>query len=147
MKKDGNQVPIANPQTATEFKVTKLKPNSKYVFRLAAKNKSGISIGTVLGPITTVEYAPEMNDKSGWMTEMPKMDGKKTLSRRLSSRKKEAGNKYWYIIDGRLLTWFTDIKGEEVGFLHLSKLKRITYVPDADGQARQFSLLLKNGQK
>jgi hypothetical protein len=147
MKKDGSQVPIADPQKASSFHVKSLKPNSKYVFRLAAKNKSGISIGTVLGPITTVEYAPEQADKSGWMSEMPKMDGKKTLSRRLSAKKKAAGQKYWYVIDGRLLTWFADIKGEEVGFLHLSKLKRITYVPDADGQARQFSLLLKNNQK
>ena len=62
------------------------------------------------------------------------MDGKKTLSKRLSAKKGAQGKKYWYVIDGRLLSWFEDIKGEESGFLHLSKLKRITYVPDGDGQ-------------
>merc|ERR1719460_2317586 len=86
-------------------------------------------------------------DKSGWMTIVPKMDGKKTLGRRLSSRSKAVGKKYWFVIDGRLLEWYEKIDGEEVGFLHLSKLKRITYVPDADGQARQFSLILKSGEK
>lgn len=89
-----------------------------------------------------------MLDKSGWMYEVPKMDGKKTLGRRLSSRSKTKPKKYWYVIDGRLLNWFTDTNAkEEVGFLHLSKLKRITYVPDSDGQARQFALVLKSGQK
>jgi len=130
--------------------VKKLTGNSKYVFRLAAKNKSGHTIGTVLGPITTVEHAPEMLDKSGWMTEVPVAAGKKKsgLARRLSSRSAAKGQKYWYVIDGRLLNWFSDIKmQDEVGFLHLSKLKRITYVPDKDGQARVFSLLLKTGQK
>jgi len=147
MKKGGKNKPIPNPQTIQEFAVDGLEGNKKYVFRLACKNKSGVSIGTVLGPIQTVEHAPDMLDKSGWMTIVPKMDGKKTLGRRLSSRSKEKGKKYWFVIDGRLLEWYDKIDGEEVGFLHLSKLKRITYVPDADGQARQFSLILKSGEK
>jgi len=151
MKDPGSKTEsIPNPQTATSFLVKKLTGNSKYVFRLAAKNKSGHTIGTVLGPITTVEHAPEMLDKSGWMTEVPVAAGKKKsgLARRLSSRSAAKGQKYWYVIDGRLLNWFSDIKmQDEVGFLHLSKLKRITYVPDKDGQARVFSLLLKTGQK
>eukprot|EP00039_Didymoeca_costata_P018522 m.333796 g.333796 ORF g.333796 m.333796 type:complete len:599 (+) comp17225_c0_seq1:231-2027(+) len=148
MKKEGKQVGIPDPQNATSFLVKELEGNKKYVFRLASKNKSGISIGTVLGPITTVEHAPEMNDKSGWMTELNgATEQKKGLGRRLSSRGKDKGKKYWYVIDGRLLSWFDDINGEEIGFLHLSKLKRITYIPDADGQAKQFSLLLKTGQK
>ena len=104
MKKNGNQVPIAEPQTATSFEVKGLEADKKYVFRLAAKNKSGISIGTVLGPITTVEFAPEQADKSGWMTCMPKMDGKKTLSRRLSMTKpKNQGKKYWCVPPALLL--------------------------------------------
>jgi hypothetical protein len=150
MKKDGSKTEsIPNPQTATSMCVKGLTGNSKYVFRLAAKNKSGHTIGTVLGPITTVEHAPEMLDKSGWMTEVPAAEKKKGgLARRLSSKSAPKGNKYWYVIDGRLLNWFSDIKmTDEVGFLHLSKLKRITYVPDKDGQARVFSLLLKTGQK
>lgn len=148
MKQGGKECEIANPREATEATVEKLAGNSKYVFRLVATNPSGSSIGNVLGPITTVEFAPDMLDKSGWMHEVPKMDGKKTLGRRLSSRSKAKPKKYWYVIDGRLLNWFTDTDAkEEVGFLHLSKLKRITYVPDSDGQARQFALVLKSGQK
>jgi len=38
-----------------------------------------------------------MLDKSGWMYEVPKMDGKKTLGRRLSSRSKSKPKKYWYV--------------------------------------------------
>lgn len=151
MKAEGSKTEsIPNPQTATNFLVKGLEGAKKYVFRLAAKNKSGHTIGTVLGPITTVEHAPEMLDKSGWMTEVPVAAGKKKsgLARRLSSRSAAKGQKYWYVIDGRLLNWFTDVKmQDEVGFLHLSKLKRITYVPDKDGQARVFALLLKTGQK
>lgn len=58
------------------------------------------------------------------------------------------GEKYWFVIDGRLLNWFTDTDcKDEIDFLHLSKLKRITYVPDGDGQARQFALDIKDGTK
>lgn len=149
MKANGKQVPVPDPSTITQFAVTGLEGNKKYVFRLATKNKSGISIGAVFGPVTTVEHAPEMLDKSGWITEVPPPEKKKGgLARRLSSRTAAKGKKYWYVIDGRLLNWFSDVKmTEEIGFLHLSKLKRITYVPDKDGQARVFSLLLKTGQK
>jgi hypothetical protein len=62
------------------FLVKGLQGNSKYVFRLAAKNKSGHTIGQVLGPILTVEHAPEMLDKSGWVTIMPPAE-KKSLGR------------------------------------------------------------------
>lgn len=30
-----------------------------------------------------------------------------------------------YVLDGKLLTWYTDINGEEVGFLHLGKIVEI----------------------
>lgn len=146
MENGGKTVSISDPQNATEYTITSLKGDNKYVFRLVATNPSGSSVGNVLGPVTTVEFAPDQQDKSGWMSEVPQLDGKKTLARRLSSRSKAKSVKYWYVIDGRLLSWFTDTNAkEEVGYLHLSKLKRITYVPDADGQARQFSLILKGG--
>lgn len=148
MEKDGKSLSIPDPQNATDFTVTGLTGNCKYVFRLVATNPSGTSVGSGLGPITTVEFSPDQQDKSGWMMEVPKLDGKKTLARRLSSRSRAKPLKYWYVIDGRLLSWFTDTDAkEEVGFLHLSKLKRITYVPDSDGQARQFALVLKNQTK
>lgn len=35
-----------------------------------------------------------MLDKSGWLQEMPKVEGKKTLGRRLSMRKNKP-KKYW----------------------------------------------------
>lgn len=148
MKDGGKSVSIDDPRQANNFTIKGLQGNSKYVFRLVATNASGSTVGNVLGPITTVEFAPEMLDKSGWMYEVPPQQPKKGLARRLSSRGKTQPKKYWYVIDGRLLNWFTDTDTkEEVGFLHLSKLKRITYLPDADKQARQFALILKNGTK
>ena len=57
MKQGGKECEIANPREATEATVEKLAGNSKYVFRLVATNPSGSSIGNVLGPITTVEFA------------------------------------------------------------------------------------------
>eukprot|EP00041_Stephanoeca_diplocostata_P016164 m.315630 g.315630 ORF g.315630 m.315630 type:complete len:580 (+) comp20278_c0_seq1:131-1870(+) len=147
-KKNGKTVKIPNPQTATSCSAEGLEGNKKYVFRLVATNASGSSTGPVLGPIMTVEYAPEMLDKSGWMTEMKKKTKSgASFARRMSTRGPK-NKKYWYVIDGRLLNWFTDTNcKEEVGFLHLSKLRRITYVPDADKQARQFTLILKTGDK
>ena len=60
----------------------------------------------------------------------------------------QQAQKFWFVIDGRLLNWFTDTDlKNEIDFLHLSKLKRITYVPDESGTARQFSLDLKDGSK
>ena len=30
-----------------------------------------------------------------------------------------------YVLDGKLLTWYTDVKGDEVGFIHLGKIADI----------------------
>jgi hypothetical protein len=60
----------------------------RYVFRLLAENPSGRNIGPILGPITTVEHAPEMLDKSGWMTIMPKVTAGKGRRLSLKSSKK-----------------------------------------------------------
>lgn len=67
MAKGGKQEPIPYPQQATEYTVKGLEANKKYVFRLTSKNKSGIAIGTVLGPITT--DAPEVAKKNASLTE------------------------------------------------------------------------------
>ena len=60
LMKDGGSgcTEIANAREATEYKLTGLDANAKYVFRLVATNPSGSSIGNVLGPVTTVEFAP-----------------------------------------------------------------------------------------
>lgn len=39
--------------------------------------------------------------------------------------KKQENPRYWYTIDGKLLTWSSDINGEEVGYLHLGKVHKI----------------------
>jgi hypothetical protein len=99
MKKNGKSQEIKDPQNATDFLVSGLEGNKKYVFRLLAENKSGRNVGPILGPITTVEHAPDMLDKSGWMTILPKNSGKKTLSRRMSMKKKNivSRSKSWHI--------------------------------------------------
>lgn len=40
------------------------------------------------------EYAPDQFDKSGYLFLLPKRDGKKTLGRRLSMKKKKP-TRYW----------------------------------------------------
>ena len=37
-----------------------------------------------------------------------------------------SSKRYWYTIDGKLLSWSAEIKGEEVGFLHLGKVQEVT---------------------
>jgi hypothetical protein len=98
MKKNGKSQEIKDPQNATDSLVSGLEGNKKYVFRLLAENKSGRNVGPILGPITTVEHAPDMLDKSGWMTILPKNSGKKTLSRRMSMKKKNivSRSKSWH---------------------------------------------------
>ena len=58
MESGGKTAEIDNAREATDYKITGLAGNSKYVFRLVATNPSGTSIGNVLGPIMTVEFAP-----------------------------------------------------------------------------------------
>lgn len=118
----------ASPNAATlkQAQIQGLAPGTLYVFRITVENAAGKSVGAV--------SAPMLAGPAGWMTEVPPAAPK--------------GNKYWYVIDGSLLKWFTNVDmKDEVGFFHLFKLKSITYVPGKDGQARVFSLLLKTGEK
>lgn len=51
---------------------------------------------------------------------MPRMDGKRTLGRRLSFRKNKP-KRFFFVLDGKLLTWYDEPKGTELGFAHLGK--------------------------
>jgi len=124
-KNGGKEMTLPDAQTLTEYTVKRLTPDKNYVFRLIAHNASGKSTGQIMGPIKTVTYTPDMLDKSGWLFEVAG-NSKKTLGRRLSSRKSTSAAKFWYTIDGKLLSWSDKINGEEVGFLHLGKVAEVT---------------------
>jgi len=121
----GRNVTLPNAQELSSYLVKRLTPDKNYVFRLIAHNVSGKSTGQILGPIKTVTFTPDMLDKSGWLQELPNTKGKKTLSRRLSSSKGKT-KKYFYTIDGKLLSWAAEPNGEEVDFLHLGKVAEVT---------------------
>lgn len=124
-KSGGKEIDLTPPDSITEYTCTGLQSDLNYVFRLIAENSSGKTIGHIAGPVKTVTYTPEMLDKSGWLVELPS-DGKKTLGRRLSL-KKNVSSRYWYTIDGKLLTWAKGIDGEEVDFVHLGKVKQVNH--------------------
>eukprot|EP00055_Hartaetosiga_balthica_P005033 m.14118 g.14118 ORF g.14118 m.14118 type:complete len:498 (+) comp4256_c0_seq1:147-1640(+) len=118
---------IDKPREATFVLVDGLDASETYSFKLIATNKSGSTTGTTI-KITTVEAMPELNDMSGWMSEVPQNSGKKTLGRRLSMRKQKP-KRFFFVVDGKLLTWFDEPHGEEVGFVHLGKVKDIVHDP------------------
>lgn len=122
-KNGGKTVTLPDPQELTSYLVKRLTPDKNYVFRLVGHNISGKSTGQILGPIKTVTFTPDMLDKSGWLSQMP-AGGKKTLGRRLSSKGKM--EKFFYTIDGKLLSWAKEPDGEEVDFLHLGKVAEVT---------------------
>lgn len=121
----GRNVTLPDAQTLSSYLVKRLQPDKNYVFRLIAHNVSGKSTGQICGPIKTVTFTPDMLDKSGWLQELPNTKGKKTLSRRLSSSKGKT-KKFFYTIDGKLLSWSAEPNGEEVDFLHLGKVAEVT---------------------
>lgn len=123
-KNGGRTVTLPDAQELTAYTVKRLTPDKNYVFRLVAHNISGKSTGQILGPIKTVTFTPDMLDKSGWLNQMPPA-GKKTLSRRLSSSKGKM-DKFFYTIDGKLLSWAKEPNAEEVDFLHLGKVAEVT---------------------
>ena len=126
-KTGGKSVTLDNPATIEGHVCSELKSDTNYVFRLVAFNASGKSAGAILGPVKTVTYTPDMLDKSGWLVALPKEGGKKTLGRRLSLSKKGGSQaRFWYTIDGKLLSWAAAIDGEEVDFVHLGKVKQVT---------------------
>jgi hypothetical protein len=122
-KNGGRDVVLADPQEIMNYQVKRLKPDTNYVFRLLSYNSSGKSTGAMCGPIKTVTFTPDMLDKSGWLYEVASGGAKKA---KRSSFKKAANPRYWYTIDGKLLTWHkgTDCK-EEVDYLHLGKVAKI----------------------
>jgi len=122
-KNGGRDVVLSNPQELEHYEVKRLKPDTNYVFRLLSYNSSGKSTGAMCGPIKTVTFTPDMLDKSGWLYEVAAGGQKK--GKRMSF-KAAANPKYWYTIDGKLLTWHkdTDCK-EEIDYLHLGKVAKI----------------------
>eukprot|EP00038_Savillea_parva_P030364 m.77341 g.77341 ORF g.77341 m.77341 type:complete len:578 (-) comp9128_c1_seq1:1160-2893(-) len=118
-KNGGRQIRLSNPQEVGEYTVKNLKPETNYVFRLVASNSSGQSTGEMLGPIKTVSFSPDMMDKSGWMYLVS--DG--TKKRR--SKRGKGYPKYWFTLDGKLLSWNEGINEPEVGYLHLGKVLKI----------------------
>lgn len=122
----GREVVLSDPQTITSYTVKRLEPNTNYAFRLVAYNSSGSVAGATLGPIKTVTFSPDMLDKSGWLYELSATKGGAAKLKRRMSFKKAEHPKYWYTLDGKLLTWCTDVNGEEAGFLHLGKVHKIS---------------------
>lgn len=141
-KNGGKEVTLANPQEVCAYVVKGLKPDTNYVFRLIAHNSSGKSTGQILGPIKTITFTPEMLDKSGWLYELPGGNSKVTLGRRLSLKKTETP-KYWYTIDGKLLSWSATIDGPEINFLHLGKVAQVA----ESGNTLEITLKKPEGKK
>jgi len=130
-KNGGRDIILSNPQEITSYTIKKLEPSTNYVIRLIAYNPSGKSTGEICGPIKTVTFSPDMLDHSGWLYEMPNnVKGKGKGKRKMSFRKAETP-KYWYTIDGKLLSWAADVNGEEINYLHLGKTKSVA-VNEAD---------------
>lgn len=121
-KNGGRDIVLADPQEIDTYVIKRLKPDTDYVFRLIAYNASGKSTGAMCGPIKTVTFSPDQLDKSGWLFQV---DAGAKKARR-ASFKKDANPRYWYTIDGKLLTWCTDVdSGKEVDYLHLGKVAKI----------------------
>lgn len=120
----GKSVDLDDPQNVTSHLCAGLLSDRNYVFRLRVRNESGESVGTLGGPVKTVEYAPDQHDKSGFLYLAPvRASGKKTIGRRLSIKKAKP-IRYWYVLDGKLLSWFNDVKDtDDVGFVHLGKMR------------------------
>lgn len=125
-KNGGRDITLSNPQDISSYQLKNLKPSTNYVMRLIAYNSSGKSTGEICGPIKTVTYAPDMLDHSGWLYEMPSTHtgGAKKSKRKMSFRKQETP-RYWYTIDGKLLSWSATVGGEEINYLHLGKVKAV----------------------
>jgi len=104
-KNGGRDIVLADPQEIDTYVIKRLKPDTDYVFRLIAYNASGKSTGAMCGPIKTVTFSPDQLDKSGWLFQV---DAGAKKARR-ASFKKDANPRYWYTIDGKLLTWCTDV--------------------------------------
>jgi hypothetical protein len=58
-----------------------------------------------------------------------------------SSKRGKGGSQMFYTIDGKLLSWSLEPKGEEVDFLHLGKVAEVT------AQANIIELKLKGNPK
>lgn len=133
-KAGGLKVKIENPLKASKGGINRLQPESDYVFRLVATNGAGYCDGPVTPIITTIPYAPLQGDKSGWLMKLKDSTadkGKNTLSRRLSLTSFKP-SRFWFVLEGALLSWYKTVDGKEEGFVHLGKLKEISWTSGAD---------------
>ena len=73
---------------------------------------------------------------------MPDMSGKKTLGRRLSFKRAKP-KRFFYVLDAKLLTWYQEPKGKELGFIHLGKVSSI----DHDAHGISFTVHMKDGTR
>ncbi|EGD77941.1 hypothetical protein PTSG_09576 [Salpingoeca rosetta] len=140
----GKSTTVKDPLDNNFGSVDGLKPSTEYVFRMVAKNEAGTTLGPATAPIKTLEYAPERGDKSAWLTVLPdrkKMSGVKSLGRRFSFKKLKP-LRYFFVLEGALLTWYKEVDGEEVDYVHLGKLREISFPQRTDNTA--FTLVLGN---
>lgn len=85
-----------------------LTPETAYAFRLVARNDAGTTESAPSRVLRTLRYAPPRGDKSGWLVVLPdrrKVGTVKTLGRRLSLRKR-GPDRFFFVIDGTLLSWY-----------------------------------------
>jgi hypothetical protein len=69
--------------------------------------------------------------------------GSSTLSRRLSF-KKDTPQRYWYVLDGMLLTWFDKVDGKELGKVHM---KDVVSIDSEDATEGSTSIVIQVADK
>ena len=91
-----------------------------------------------------LEYSPQRGDISGFLY-LFEVEKPKTFGRRLSLKKKGDGpDRYWFVLDGALLTWYTDVDGEEAGSIHF---KDVEYVVSEDAVSDSNRIVLRKLDK
>eukprot|EP00051_Salpingoeca_urceolata_P032211 m.14678 g.14678 ORF g.14678 m.14678 type:complete len:321 (+) comp4872_c1_seq1:214-1176(+) len=130
-KAGGKGLMIADPNSTTEATIPKLDYEVSYQFRLVALNKHGKSEGPNTESIATLVYSPDRGDKSGWLIKRPNLRGRAGTLRgtRRLSLKKQKPERYFFVLDGALLSWYSQVDApQEVGFLHINKVKEMSYI-------------------
>lgn len=105
-------VNIPNPKQIRSITVSNLKPSTEYIFRLAGRSANGpLVFGPNSVPIHTLDNESVKMDKSAWLTLMPsirKISGVKSIGRRFSI-KKQKPMRYYFVLEGALLTWYKSV--------------------------------------
>ena len=111
----GVELKVPQPLDTNVMKVHNLRPETRYVFRAVAKNEAGTTRSPdMAAPIQTLRYAPPRGDRSGWLVVLPdrrKSGGTvKTLGRRFSLRGKRGPDRFFFVLDGTLLSWHKAVR-------------------------------------